>query len=102
MPKGVMVVRTKPAEGREDEFNDWYTNTHVPEILSVPGFVRARRFKAVDGDHYLAVYDIDADDITGPPAAFRAKSEAGETVRSDAMQLDPPPTVTLYEQISEA
>ena len=45
MPKGVMVVQTGCEPGREDEYNDWYSNTHIPEVLAVPGFVGARRFK---------------------------------------------------------
>jgi hypothetical protein len=102
MARGVMVVRTRPAEGREDEFNDWYSNVHVPELLETPGFVGARRFRSLDGDHYLAIYELDADDVSVPVAEWRARSAAGQSSRSDAMQLDPPPQVTLYELISEA
>jgi hypothetical protein len=97
--RGVMVVRSGPAEGREDEYNRWYDEVHVPEILAVPGFVGARRFRALDGDHYLTVYDLEAEDITVPVAEFRARSAAGETTHSDALRTDPPPVVTLYEAV---
>ena len=102
MPKGIMVVQSRPSDpAREDEFNDWYSNTHLPEIRAVPGFVAARRYKVHDtaagGYSYLAIYEIDADDLTDPVTELRARSAAGRTHTSDALQTDPPPVVTLYE-----
>ncbi|HEY6532314.1 MAG TPA: hypothetical protein VIY72_08430 [Acidimicrobiales bacterium] len=99
--RGAMVVQSGPREGREDDFNDWYSNVHVPEVLSVDGFVGARRFRALDGDHYLTVYELEADDITVPVAEFRDRSAAGETTRSDSLRTDPPPVVTLYELVED-
>ena len=99
MPRGVMVVQSGPAEGREDEYNDWYENVHLPEVLAVPGFVGARRFRALDGDHYLTIYELDADDITVAVDGFRARSAAGETTKSDSMRTDPPAVVRLYEAV---
>lgn len=105
MPKGIMVVQSRPSDpAREDEFNDWYSNTHLPEIRAVPGFVSARRYKVHDpaaggSSTYLAIYEIDADDLTDPVHELRARSAAGQTHRSDALQTDPPPVVTLYELI---
>ena len=56
MPKGIMVVQTSPVDpAKEDAYNDWYDNTHIPEILEIPGFTSARRFKlhgpGADGAH---------------------------------------------------
>lgn len=106
MPKGIMVVQAAPASpGLEDEFNDWYDNTDVPEICAVPGFVSARRYKvhgaAADGGvpAYLAIYEIEADDLADPPAQWRARSASGQATGSKALRLDPPPTVTIYEQL---
>ena len=49
MPKGMMLVQSRPADpAREDEFNDWYTKTHIPEVCAVPGIVGARRYKVHD------------------------------------------------------
>ena len=42
-----MVVQTGPVSAeREDEYNDWYSGTHIPEVLAIPGFVAARRLPA--------------------------------------------------------
>ena len=106
MPKGIMVVHSAPASpAREDEFNDWYTNTHLPEIRAVPGFVAARRYRVHDGGadpsarSYLAIYEIEADDLTGPLQELAARSAAGRVQHSDSLQMDPPPVVTVYELI---
>jgi hypothetical protein len=43
-----------------DEFSDWYSNVHVPEILACPGWLAGRRFECVDGEpRFLAIYDLE-------------------------------------------
>ena len=100
MPRGIMVVQSRPSDpAREDEYNQWYSHTHLPEIRAVPEFVAARRYKVHNGaDHsYLAIYEIDAEDLTDPVKELQARSASGQMHLSDALQLDPPPTVTLCE-----
>jgi hypothetical protein len=100
-----MVVQTSPVDpAKEDEYNNWYDNTHIPEILQIPGFVSARRFKLPgpgrDGAHsYLAVYELDADDLTAPAAELGRRSAAGETTGSDALGMDPAPVIAIYEAL---
>ena len=65
MAKYIMMVRSNPVAGREDEYNDWYSNRHLQDVVGVPGFRSAERFKLqipMIGDHkyrYLALYDMD-------------------------------------------
>lgn len=104
MPKGIMVVQSGPCDpAREDEYNEWYSGTHLPEVLAIPGFTAARRYKVhgatPSGHPYAAVYEIDADDLTGPVGELRARSAAGQMRMSDVLRTDPPPAVTLYEFI---
>ena len=101
-----MVVRSKPSDPeREDEYNDWYSTTHLADVLAVPGFVSARRYRVRGGEgdgpahSYLAIYEIEADDMGAPPAELRARSASGRITMSDALRLDPPPVVTFYELI---
>jgi hypothetical protein len=58
-------VFINPLEGRDAEFNEWYDAEHVPDVLALPGFVRAERFAVHPlGDEsmrYLTVYEVDAD-----------------------------------------
>jgi hypothetical protein len=44
--KKLFFAFSNAVEGREDEYNDWYNNTHIPEILTISRFKSAQRFKA--------------------------------------------------------
>jgi hypothetical protein len=67
MPKYTMIILTSPVEGFEDEYNRWYNDIHLPEVLATEGFVAAQRFKLVGGPDapapYLAIYEIESDDF---------------------------------------
>lgn len=69
MAKYKMVALTNPQPGQDDAFNDWYQNVHLPEVVSRKGMVSAQRFKvaapllAPMAYNYLAVYDIETDDL---------------------------------------
>ena len=61
-------------DSRAKEFNEWYDRTHLPDILSTPGVVRATRYEdpsAAGGrGRYLALYEIETDDILQTMAAL--------------------------------
>jgi hypothetical protein len=67
MAKSVLVVLTKPVEGREAEFDAWYSEVHLPEVVRLEGFVAARRFALVPDPArdapaplpYLAIYEVE-------------------------------------------
>ena len=42
MAKYTFVVLTNAVEGKDDAFDEWYTNTHLGDVLAVPGFVSAQ------------------------------------------------------------
>lgn len=104
MARGAYVVRARPVNPERDgDLNEWYDGTHIPELLAVPGFRSARRYRLVGDDgapEYLAVYEIEADDLAAPLRELRRRSAAGETTPTDALQLDPPPIVGLYEELA--
>jgi hypothetical protein len=70
MPANLQIVFSRfPDSVDEDDFNAWY-EAHLPEILSIPGFVSAQRYRlepvVVDDDapvayRYLALYEIEGD-----------------------------------------
>jgi hypothetical protein len=41
------LVFANPVPGREAEFNDWYTNTHMGDLVQRPGWLGAQRFRIV-------------------------------------------------------
>jgi hypothetical protein len=68
---------------------------------SLPGVVSSRRYKLVgrkgQGPAYLALYELDADDVRAPLRELGARVASGEIAMSDVIQQDPAPTITLYE-----
>jgi hypothetical protein len=66
VPKGLLLVDIVVDADREDEFNRWYDEEHIPEKRAAAGFHSARRFKHHRDPHrYLAVYEVDdADTVT--------------------------------------
>ena len=79
MGRNLQIVFSRiPDHVDEAEFDAWY-DAHLPEILSIPGFVSAQRYRlepvVVDEDAavrygYLAVYEVDSD-----PESLRAAME---------------------------
>jgi hypothetical protein len=67
----LFVVLSNAVAGREDEFNDWYDNRHLDDVLAVPGVVSAQRFALSSEQRmapphpfqYLALYEIETDDL---------------------------------------
>jgi hypothetical protein len=41
------LVYANPVPGMEAEFNDWYTTTHIGDLVQIPGWVGAQRFRIV-------------------------------------------------------
>ena len=89
--KSMLIVFTSPAEGREDEYNDWYDNTHLAEFCALPGVESGKRFKlSPNGPKaattYTAIYEL-----SGDPAdvlkAFDAGIKDGSIHMTDA--IDP-------------
>lgn len=55
-----VVKSAVPAE-HAPEFNKWYHEKHIPELLKLSGCEKARRFQAVEGEEkfiYMAVYEF--------------------------------------------
>lgn len=91
MTDAYLLVFSNPTEGRDDDYNAWYDNIHLPEVLGVEGIVSAERFEhtrlgAAEGEEtrYLAIYGV-----TGDPQAvldaLNAKVGSGEIQMSDAL-----------------
>jgi hypothetical protein len=73
MPNTISLVFSEPPEGvSEEEYNGWY-DAHLDEILAVPGFVAAQRFRIEPWSEdptetgrfrFLAVFELDGDVAT--------------------------------------
>lgn len=76
MTNPALMVFTSPEDGQEAEYNEWYTNTHLAEVLEIPGIVAAQRWKVADqpgelpAHRYLAIYELDERPATDIIAAL--------------------------------
>lgn len=89
------VVLTNAVEGREDEYNDWYTNVHLPDVLAIPGIVAAERFRLAPAQRspaqpfkYLAIYEVETDDLPWVAAEIGRRAGTPAMVISDAMAAE--------------
>jgi hypothetical protein len=67
-----MIVFTNPVPGEEDEYNAWYDDQHLADVLGIDGICGAERFELLPSSadaspprhRYLAIYEIDGDPQT--------------------------------------
>lgn len=87
--KHVVVVLTEPTAGREAEYNDYYENLHLDEVLASTGWHSAQRFELVDEQgmkcphRYLAYYEVEAEDSASILRTLNATR--GQRVQSEAL-----------------
>ena len=86
MPAYQMIVLTNAVPGRDDEFNRWYDEIHLADVLKVEGVRSARRFRAVDSGawRYTAIYDLDCEDPNGVMEEIVRRWQSGEMRVSEA------------------
>lgn len=105
MNKYLILAFSNPIDGREDEFNDWYSNQHIQDLLTVPGFVSAQRFKIATPPYqgpdlrfgYACLYEVETHSIE--QTFDDIKAAAGSFTISDAIDFDGA-HVSAYEPVT--
>ena len=95
MAKSIVLAWTNPVDEASDkEFNAWYNGTHVPQVrAAIPAITAAHRYKVADlpgapaTHRYVAVYEMDTDDVAGALAALGAASADGRIEMTPTMDL---------------
>lgn len=94
----IQLVFSNAKEGRDEEFNDWYDNVHVPDLLAIPGVLSAQRYDlletAINRDpampapahRYLCVYEMEGD-VDAIMAKIQESVLSGGIVMTDAMDV---------------
>ena len=58
--KAAMLLTFDIMEAAICEHDDWHTHEHLPERLSIPGFLRGTRWVPVRGSpRYAVIYEIE-------------------------------------------
>jgi hypothetical protein len=66
--KGLLLVMTDIPADIEQEFNRWYDEEHMRDLLAFPGVLSARRYRIVEGQpKYLAMYDLEDPGVVEKP-----------------------------------
>ena len=84
-----VLIFLNPVEGREDDFQEWYENTHLDEVLATTGMRSAQRFgleMAVGlemPNSHLAVYETEAD--SAEEVMDRLNSTRDQRAQTDSM-----------------
>jgi hypothetical protein len=100
-----MLVFSEPFEGRDEEFNAWYTGRHLDDICALAGFRSAQRFAlhsvpmGATLNRYLAIYDVETDDPDGVIANMFAHRDTPAMPIHESFNLDAT-TVMLYEELT--
>lgn len=84
-----MIVLAKAVDGKVDDLAKWYDETHIRELLAVPGVVRAERHAIVPlkGPDGLPKWDfILAYDLEGDPMAAIGNMAKAQVGTSDLME----------------
>jgi len=73
---GVLAIWNGIAPSAEDDFVAWHVREHIPERVGLPGFLRGRRYVAIDGTpKYFNFYETtDTSALTSE--AYRARLNA--------------------------
>ena len=75
-PEHILTVRATVEPAHEEEFNRWYNQEHIPDVLKlIPGCLGAARYRVLDGDgshQYMAVYRFTSE------AALRSALQGSE------------------------
>ena len=66
---GAMILAFDMAPEALADFDEWYTREHLPERLSIPGFLRGTRWAAATGSpRYFALYEVKEVGVLDSPA----------------------------------
>jgi len=119
MAKAMFLAWASPIdETSEAEFNDWYEGTHIPQVrAAIPAVTAVHRYRLADlpaapagaepgsappgsappGSRYLAVYELDTNDVAGAAAALGAAATGGRMDMTPTMDLQAnPPDIQWY------
>lgn len=94
MARFVLVGNCNAIAGRDEEFNDWYWNTHFRQLSSIPCVISGRRFRLAEAQlsqapqpyRYMGIFEIECEDPQEFFVALGTKMAAGEITPSTTVE----------------
>ncbi|MCZ6790123.1 MAG: hypothetical protein O7D33_09365 [Chloroflexi bacterium] len=110
----INVTATEPDPAHEEEWNRWYSESHVPNLLKIPGYIMAGRFRLLEHPvstkvntwpRYLALYECESEAVipslrVGPDMRPEAREEF-ELFRRDWLPYTRNASRGFYRMISK-
>jgi len=96
MSRHVFISLMNAVEGKDAEYDAWYGEEHLPEVLKIPGFVAAQRFRLSTAQlagmtprwKYLVIYEIEGESPKQALAELGRRIGGGEMIVSPALAPD--------------
>jgi hypothetical protein len=107
MAKGLFIAWMSPASDDHDaELNEWYNGTHIPQVrAAIPSVTAVHRYRTADlpggqqpPHRYLAVYEMDSDDVPTAAAALGLAGQEGRLDMTTAIDFTGNPPVLQWYQ----
>lgn len=103
MKRGLLYVESLPSSPeRLEEYHTSYDQVHLGQVLGLDGIVAARRLAPVGEEGpYVALYELEAEDLGAVINDLMTAATDGTLDMSEALQLDPMPTIRVLETITD-
>ena len=66
--KAAVTIWCDVAPEVREEFDHWHAHEHMPERLSIPGFLRGSRWASDDGGSYFILYEVESEATLASPS----------------------------------
>lgn len=89
-----IIVLSNAVAGREAEFTAWYENRHLPDLLAIPGFASAQRFRILGSftsgvdRQSLTECEIETDDLEATLGLLQSRLGTDALPMSEAFDAD--------------
>ena len=65
---GLFLVWSEVPADKDEDFNRWYNDEHLADLVAIPGVLNAARYEAVSGSpKYLAAYELTNPEVRDTP-----------------------------------
>jgi hypothetical protein len=95
----IVVATAELVPGKDDAFNRWYNEKHVPDLWTCPGFLSVRRYECtadvlapesgIPEPRFLAIFELQSEDALTTPELDAVKGYGPMTqyVRSTSSRI---------------
>jgi hypothetical protein len=86
----------------DSDFNTWYNTVYVPNYETVPGVIRGRRYRAVEGTPtYLTLYEFEHPKVSESPAWMAQRDASPVNAKMRANMTHAPGSPGVYVKTVE-